>query len=92
MTFVQGDVPEAASTEEKVSILADRLHARVVTCSSEMTRRREAANAPVLDLRRLASDLAPDHIPGEHLRIDLVRGDDSRNRRSASCPTATWSL
>ena len=73
ITFVQGDVPAAASTEEKVSILADRLHARVVTCSSEMTRRREAADAPVLDLRRLASDLAPDHIPGEHLRIDLVR-------------------
>jgi uncharacterized protein YacL len=38
-----------------------------------MTRRREAAGGPVLDLRRLASDLAPDHIPGEHLRIDLVR-------------------
>jgi uncharacterized protein YacL len=73
VTFVQGDVPAATSTEEKVSILADRLHARVVTCSSEMTRRREAAGGPVLDLRRLASDLAPDHIPGEHLRIDLVR-------------------
>ena len=73
VTFVQGDVPAATSTEEKVSILADRLHARVVTCSSEMTRRREAAGGPVLDLRRLASDLAPDHIPGEHLRIALVR-------------------
>ena len=28
---------------------------------------------PVLDLRRLVSDLSPDHIPGEHLRVDLIR-------------------
>ncbi len=73
VTFVQGDVPGAASTEDKVAILADRLHARVVTCSAEMTRRCEEADAPVLDLRRLASDLAPDHVPGERLRVDLVR-------------------
>ena len=73
VTFVQGDVPAAVSTDEKVAILADRLHARVVTCSAEMTRRREEDHAPVLDLRRLATDLAPDHVPGEHLRVDLVR-------------------
>ena len=73
VTFVQGDVPAAASIEEKVSVLADRLNARVVTCSAEMTRRREEARHRVLDLRRLANDLSPDHIPGEHLRIDLVR-------------------
>jgi len=73
VTFVQGDVPAGASIEDKVGILADRLHARVITCSSELARRREEANSPVLDLRRLASDLAPDHVPGEHLRVDLVR-------------------
>ncbi len=73
VTFVQGDVPAAASTEDKVAILADRLDARVVTCSADMTRRRQQAGAPVLDLRRLASDLAPDHVPGEHLRVDLIR-------------------
>jgi uncharacterized protein YacL len=73
VTFVQGDVPGAASIEEKVAILADRLDARVVTCSVEMTRRREEAGARVLDLRRLVSDLSPDHVPGEHLRVDLIR-------------------
>ena len=65
VTFVQSDVPSAASIEEKVSILADRLNARVVTCSVEMTRRREEAGGRVLDLRRLVSDLSPDHIPGD---------------------------
>jgi uncharacterized protein YacL len=38
-----------------------------------MTRRREEAGARVLDLRRLVSDLSPDHVPGEHLRVDLIR-------------------
>jgi len=63
VTFVQSDVPAAASIEEKVSTLADRLDARVVTCSVEMARRREAAGARVLDLRRLVTDLSPDTSP-----------------------------
>jgi uncharacterized protein YacL len=73
ITFVQSDVPGAAVMEEKVSILADRLNARVVTCSAELSRHREEAGKRVLDLRRLANELSPDHVPGEHLRIDLVR-------------------
>ncbi len=73
VTFVQGDLPGAASIEEKVAVLADRLNARVVTCSAELTRRREEAGGRVLDLRRLANDLSPDHVPGEHLKVDLVR-------------------
>ena len=73
VTFVQGDLPGSASIEDKVIVLADRLNARVVTCSTELTHRREEAGARVLDLRRLASDLSPDHVPGERLKVDLVR-------------------
>ncbi|MGO9965213.1 MAG: hypothetical protein ACLPUG_17530 [Acidimicrobiales bacterium] len=73
VTFLQSDVPAAASIEDKVCELADRLDARVVTCSVEMTKRRQEAGARVLDLRRLVTDLSPDHIPGEHLRVDLIR-------------------
>jgi len=73
VTFVQGDLPGAASIEDKVIVLADRLNARVVTCSAELTRRREEAGARVLDLRRLANELSPDHVPGEHLKVDLIR-------------------
>jgi uncharacterized protein YacL len=73
VTFVQSDVPAADSIEEKMAVLAERLHARVVTCSAELSRRREEAGGRVLDLRRLANDLSPDHVPGEHLKIDLVR-------------------
>jgi uncharacterized protein YacL len=73
VTFVQGDVPDVDSLEDKVLILANRLRARVVTCSASLARRCEAAGTAVLDLRRLAGELAPDHIPGEHLNVDLVR-------------------
>ena len=73
ITFVQGDVPGAASIEEKVATMAHRLNARVVTCSAELTRHREEAGGRVLDLRRLATELSPDHVPGEHLKVDLVR-------------------
>jgi len=73
VTFVQGDVLGGATMEEKVALLAGRLHARVITCSADLTRRLEEAGERVLDLRRLANDLSPDHVPGEHLKVDLIR-------------------
>ena len=73
ITFVQGEVPGAAAIEEKVAILAERLNARVITCSAEFSRHLEEAGGRVLDLRRLANELSPDHVPGEHLKVDLVR-------------------
>lgn len=73
VTFVQGDLPAAATIEDKMVLLADRLDARVVTCSAELARRREEVGARVLDLRKLANELSPDHVPGEHLRVDLIR-------------------
>jgi len=73
VTVVQGDVPGAETVEDKVEALADRVGARVITCSTEVAQRREEAGLPVLDLRKLASDLAPDHVPGERLGVDLVR-------------------
>lgn len=73
VTLVHGEAPGAVTTEDKVAALADRFGARVVTCSAEVARRREETGAQVLDLRRLAGELAPDHVPGEHLQVDLIR-------------------
>jgi uncharacterized protein YacL len=73
VTIVSGDVPAAAMTEEKVLAIADRLGARVVTSSAEVARQQAAIGIPIIDMRALLSDLAPDHVPGERLRVDLVR-------------------
>jgi uncharacterized protein YacL len=73
VSVVVGDVPEASMTEEKVLAVADRLGARLVTSSAEVVRQQAAIGVPIIDLRALLADLAPDHVPGERLRVDLVR-------------------
>jgi uncharacterized protein YacL len=42
---------------------------------------RNAAGLPVLDLRRLAGELSPDHLPGERLQVDLIKA--GRQERQA---------
>ncbi len=73
VTIVSGDVPAAAMTEEKVLTIADRLGVRVVTASAAVARQQGALGVPIIDMRALLADLAPDHVPGERLRVDLVR-------------------
>ncbi len=71
VSIVPGDFPDAAMTEEKVLQLASRLGVRLYTSSSEVAR--SHVEVPIVDLRMLVSDLAPDHVPGELLSVDLVR-------------------
>ena len=73
VTVVPADVPAAFSTEEKVLAIAGRLGARLVTCSADVAMRHEELGVTVLDLRALVADVAPDHVPGEHLEVDLLR-------------------
>lgn len=72
VSVVTGDVPQAALTEEKVLQIANRLGVRLFTSSAEVARQQENG-VPVIDLRSLLAELAPDHIPGERLSVDLVR-------------------
>ncbi|HEV8064063.1 MAG TPA: hypothetical protein VGP46_04485, partial [Acidimicrobiales bacterium] len=73
LTVVAGDVPAASMTEEKVLTMAGRAGARLVTASAEVARQHAAIGIQIIDLRSLVTDLAPDHVPGEHLLVDLVR-------------------
>lgn len=73
VSVVSGDVPAATMTEEKVLAVADRLGARVLTASAEVARQQAVIGVPIIDMRGLLADLAPDHVPGERLRVDLVR-------------------
>lgn len=73
VTVVPGELAGTALTEEKVLRLAGELGVRLYTCSAEVARAREQTGVPIIDLRALVTELAPDHIPGERLRVDLVR-------------------
>ncbi len=80
------EVPEVDDAPGKVLTLAQRLHARLGTCSVALSERAEAAGVPVLDLRRLAAELAPDHPPGERLVVDLVQAGRQPRQAVAYLP------
>jgi uncharacterized protein YacL len=77
----EDEVPELEDCGARALAVARRLHTRLGTCSSELAARAEAVGVETVDLRRLMSDLAPDHPPGEHLVIDLVK--EGRQPRQA---------
>jgi len=77
----EDEVPQFEDTEDRVVALAQRLHVRMATCSVEAAERARAEGADVVDFRRLTVELTPDHPPGEHLVVDLVK--EGRQPRQA---------
>ncbi len=77
----EDEVPELEDTGARAIALTHRLHVRLATCSVEVAERAEEQDIDVVDLRRLAAELSPDHPPGEHLVIDLVK--EGRQPRQA---------
>jgi uncharacterized protein YacL len=73
ITVVPGDVPSAEGADAKIAVMAGEMGVRVATCSGSLASSLEELGMPVLDLRRLAGELTPDHVPGEALRVDLVK-------------------
>ncbi|HEY7946540.1 MAG TPA: hypothetical protein VID75_02625, partial [Acidimicrobiales bacterium] len=67
------EVPELDDPGERALVVAHRLHVRLATCSADLAERAQAEGIDTIDLRRLMSELAPDHPPGERLTIDLVK-------------------
>jgi uncharacterized protein YacL len=72
VSVVPGD-PALEEPAERMVALVRRTGARVATASAAVTARLRAAGLPVLDLRELKGELAPEHVAGERLRVDLVR-------------------
>jgi len=69
----ENELPEIEDLTERLVEVARRLGLRLVTCSGQVKEAAKRRGVPVTDLRPLASDLTPDHMPGEQLVVDLIK-------------------
>ena len=75
------EVPEVDDATIKLLTVARRTGLRVATCSSNVVDVADKWELPVVDLRKVTNDLSPDHVPGEHLFVDLIK--EGRQPRQA---------
>ena len=75
------EVPEVDDPTIKLLTVARRLGLRIGTCSSAVVDEADRWELAVVDLRGVAQALTPDHLPGERLRIDLIK--EGRQPRQA---------
>jgi uncharacterized protein YacL len=75
------EVPEVDDAMVKLLTVARRTGLRVATCSTTVLETAATWELPAVDLRRVTNDLAPDHLPGEVLAVELVR--EGRQPRQA---------
>lgn len=69
----ENEVPEIDDLTDRLVEVARRLGLRLVTCSGQVKETAKRRGVAVTDLRPLANDLTPDHMPGEQLVLDLVK-------------------
>jgi len=69
----ENELPEIDDLTDRLVEVARRLGLRLVTCSGQVREAAKRRGVAVTDLRPLANDLTPDHLPGEQLVIDLIK-------------------
>jgi uncharacterized protein YacL len=67
------ELPEVDDVTDKILTLARRVGLRIGTCSSHIVALADQWDVRVIDLRDIAGELSPDHVPGERLRVELLR-------------------
>lgn len=69
----EAEVPDQVASGDKALVLAQRMHLRLATCSAELVEHAEELGIGAVNLRRLVTELAPQHAVGELLVVDLVK-------------------
>jgi len=75
------EVPEVDNPTFKLLTVARRAGLRIGTCSSNVVDEAVRWEVAVVDLRQVAHEFTPDHLPGERLLVELIR--EGRQPRQA---------
>jgi uncharacterized protein YacL len=75
------EVPELDDIDAKLLTVARRTGLRIGTCSTAVVDAAARWELIAVDLRTVVNGLAPDHLPGERLTVDLVK--EGRQSRQA---------
>ncbi len=75
------EVPEVDDPTVKLLTVARRTGLRIGTCSTTVVEAAATWELPTINLHAVASELSPDHLPGERLVITLVK--EGRQARQA---------
>jgi uncharacterized protein YacL len=75
------EVPEVDDLDGKLMTVARRTGLRIGTCSTNVMEQAARWDLIAVDLREVANGLAPDHLPGEQLHIELIK--EGRQPRQA---------
>lgn len=67
------EVPERDGVDAKLVALAKRLQIRLLTCDVNLQHVAEIQGVRVVNLRKLAADLRPEHAPGDVVAVELAR-------------------
>ncbi len=71
--ILDDEVPEREEVDAKLVALARRLEIRLLTCDVALQRVAELQGVQVMNVRKLASELRPEHTPGDLVQVELVR-------------------
>ncbi|MBL4930271.1 MULTISPECIES: PIN/TRAM domain-containing protein [Clostridium] len=69
----EGDFPEIAEVDSKLLKLAQKLNGKVVTNDYNLNKVAEFQGVPVLNINELANAIKPVVIPGEEMRIQVIK-------------------
>lgn len=71
--IIEQEVPAYTDFNDKIVFLANEMGIRIGTCSFEIEELALQEGCKVLNLHHLGDELMPEHLPGERLKIDLIK-------------------
>lgn len=69
----EGDFPKIAEVDSKLLKLAQNMHGKVITNDYNLNKVAEVQGVPVLNINELSNAIKPVVIPGEEMKVEIVK-------------------